>query len=145
SAALLKLMAERKLDLDAPIENYVPSFPQKKYPVTTRQLAGHLGGIRHYAENELIRKQHYNNALESISIFKSDTLLFKPGTQYHYSSYSWCLIGAVVEKISNQTYLDYMLENIWKPLRMTHTYGDVVDSTMADRSKFYYVTGEEAE
>jgi CubicO group peptidase (beta-lactamase class C family) len=145
SAALVKLAAEKKLDLDAPVRNYVPSFPQQKYAVTTRQLAGHLGGVRRYYENELFRNEHYNNSLESISIFKDDSLLFKPGTQYYYSSYGWNLIGAVVEGASHLNYLDYMLKNIWKPLGMKQTYGDVVDSIMADKSRFYYATGEEAE
>jgi CubicO group peptidase (beta-lactamase class C family) len=145
AAALLKLVAEKKLDLDVPVQNYVTSFPQKKYTVTTRQLAGHLGGIRHYGENELIRKEHYNNSLESISIFKDDSLLFKPGTQYHYSSFGWNLIGAIIEKVSKHNLLDYMYNNIWNPLGMMQTYGDVADSIMTDKSKFYYVTGEEAE
>lgn len=145
SAALLKLVAEKKLDLDAPVQNYVPSFPQKKYTFTTRQLAGHLAGIRHYNENELTPKEHYTTCVESLSIFANDSLLFKPGTQYHYSSYGWNLIGAVIEKASAESYLDYMLENIWKPLRMMQTYGDVADSVMANRSKFFSVTGEEAE
>jgi CubicO group peptidase (beta-lactamase class C family) len=145
SGALLKLVAEKKLDLDVPIQNYIPSYPQKKYAITTRQLAGHLGGIRHYRENELIRMEHYNNSIESISIFKDDSLLFKPGTQYNYSSYGWNLIGATIEGASNENYLDYMLNNVWKPLGMLHTYGDVADSIMAHKSKFYYVTGQEAE
>jgi CubicO group peptidase (beta-lactamase class C family) len=50
SAALGLLVEEHKLDLDAPIQKYVPSFPQKPWPITTRQLAGHLAGIRHYKE-----------------------------------------------------------------------------------------------
>jgi len=145
SGALLKLMAEKKLDLDAPVQNYVPSFPQKKYAFNTRQLAGHLSGIRHYAENELIRMEHYNNSLESILIFKDDSLLFKPGAHFYYSSYGWNLIGAVIEQVSGENYLDYMYKNIWKPLGMQHTYGDIADSTMAGKSKFYDLTGEEVE
>jgi serine beta-lactamase-like protein LACTB len=115
------------------------------YTVTTRQLAGHLGGIRHYTENELIQMVHYDNSVESISIFKDDSLLYEPGSEYHYSSYGWNLIGAVVERASDQNYLDYMLDNVWKPLGMLQTYGDVPDSIMANKSRFYYVTGEEAE
>src|SRR5580704_4210316 len=37
-----------KLDLDAPIQRYCQSFPEKPWPITTRELLGHLGGIRHY-------------------------------------------------------------------------------------------------
>jgi CubicO group peptidase (beta-lactamase class C family) len=144
SAALIKLATEKSLDLDAPVQNYVPAFPEKKFVVTTRQLAGHLAGIRHYAESELIQKRHYHNSTESISIFKDDSLLFKPGTQYAYSSYGWNLIGAVIEGAAHENYLDYMVKNIWVPLEMNQTYGDIADSAMANRSRFYYATGEQA-
>jgi CubicO group peptidase (beta-lactamase class C family) len=49
TAAAVGLLVQRgKLDLDAPVQQYVPSFPEKRWPITTRQLAGHIAGIRHY-------------------------------------------------------------------------------------------------
>jgi CubicO group peptidase (beta-lactamase class C family) len=147
SAALIKLVADKKLDLDAPIQKYIPSFPEKKYLITTRQLAGHLAGIRHYRENDisdLVRTEHFENAADAIRIFKDDSLLFVPGTQFHYSSYGWNLLGAVIEGASGTTFLNYMHQNIWKPLNMTQTYGDVADSVISDRSTFYDATGQKA-
>ncbi len=47
AAALALLYEQGRLDLDAPVQRYVPTFPEKRWPVTTRQLAGHLAGIRH--------------------------------------------------------------------------------------------------
>ena len=47
AAAVMQLVEQGKIDLDAPIQKYVPSFPKKKYPITTRQLLGHLSGVRH--------------------------------------------------------------------------------------------------
>ena len=52
AAAVALLYEEGRLDLDAPVQRYVPSFPDKGYPITTRQLAGHLAGIRHYQRSE---------------------------------------------------------------------------------------------
>ncbi len=147
SAALIKLVADKKLDLDVPIQKYVQSFPQKRYPITTRQLAGHLAGIRHYRDNDihdLVRTAHYKNATDAISIFQDDSLLFEPGTQYHYSSYGWNLIGAVIEGASQMSFLQYMRHNIWKPMKMLDTYGDVADSVMSNRSTFYDATGQKA-
>lgn len=147
SAALVKLAAENKLDLDDPVRKYVPSYPKKQYTFTTRQLAGHLAGIRHYNTSDtsdMIRTDHFKNASESVSIFMNDSLLFKPGTQYHYSSFGWNLIGSIIEHASQQNYLDYMYNNIWQPLGMMQTYGDIADSIMVDKSKFYAMTGEEA-
>ncbi|XP_048582210.1 serine beta-lactamase-like protein LACTB, mitochondrial isoform X2 [Nematostella vectensis] len=57
AAAVAKLYEEKKIDLDAPIQKYIPSFPQKELDgevvtITTRQLLSHLGGIRHYVKAE---------------------------------------------------------------------------------------------
>ena len=72
SLALAKLVSENKLDLDAPIEKYLPDFPKKAYPITVRQLAGHLAGFRDYKEGDLsdyIRTEHYTSATEALKIF----------------------------------------------------------------------------
>lgn len=147
SAAMIKLASEGKLDMDVDVRTYVPSFPEKKYTLTTRQLAGHLGGIRDYYEislNELFNNPHFETATEAISIFKNDTLMSKPGNEFLYSSYGYDLLGAVIEGASGESYLDYMQHNIWKPLLMSNTYGDISDSTIINKSKFYYPNEEEA-
>lgn len=54
--AVLQLVEQGKINLDAEIQTYVPYFPKKKYPVTVRQLLGHLGGIPHYVNRDL--EQH---------------------------------------------------------------------------------------
>ncbi|MBD0256193.1 MAG: serine hydrolase, partial [Cytophagales bacterium] len=151
SAALLQLVRARKLDLDAPVQKYVPGFPVKKHPVTTRQLAGHLAGIRHYHTGspeahraDLVRTKHYASATEALEIFGQDTLLYQPGTRYHYSSYGWSLVGAVIEGASGQKYLDYMQANIWQPLGLKRTYGARADSLLPDQSASYEATGGKA-
>jgi len=147
SAAIIKLASENKIDLDVDVRTYVPSFPEKKSSLTTRQLAGHLGGIRDYYEisvDELFNNPHFETATEAISIFKNDTLMSAPGKQFLYASYGYDLLGAVIEGASGEDYLDYMQNNIWKPLSMSNTYGDIADSTMINKSKFYYPNEEEA-
>jgi CubicO group peptidase (beta-lactamase class C family) len=145
SAALIKLASENKLDLDAPIHKYVVSFPHKKYSFSTRELAGHLAGIRDYHENDLsdlVRTEHYETASQAIKIFENDSLLFKPGSQFHYSTFGWNLIGAVIEGASGQNYLDYMREQIWKPMGMLNTCGDDNTKNISNRSSFYDAMGE---
>ena len=146
SAALINLVSGNKLDLDAPVQNYVPSFPQKKYPITTRQLAGHLAGIRDYNEkdlSDLVHNEHYNSLTEALKIFENDSLVYTPGVRFLYSTFGWNLIGAVIEGASGMNYLDYMQENIWKPMNMLNTCGDDNTKKTANRSKFYDAAGEE--
>ena len=52
AVAIVQLADAGKIDLDAEIQTYVPYFPRKKYPVTVRQLLGHIGGIPHYKNFE---------------------------------------------------------------------------------------------
>ena len=59
SAALMKLVEQGKIDLDAPIQKYVPTFPDKGALITSRMLAGHLGGIRHYKDGEPDSQKHF--------------------------------------------------------------------------------------
>ena len=137
AAAVALLYEQGKLDLDAPVQRYVPSFPDKGYPITTRQLAGHLAGIRHYRGDEFLRNRHFDTVLEGLAIFQGDSLLFPPGTKFSYSSYGWNLISAVVEGAAGQDFLTYVSRNVLRPLGLTHTAPDRVDSLIPNRTRFY--------
>ncbi|MCB1124073.1 MAG: beta-lactamase family protein [Verrucomicrobiae bacterium] len=86
-----------KLDLDAPVQTYVPGFPQKQGVITPRLLGGHIAGIRHYQGDENLSNVPYDSVTASLAIFKDDPLLHAPGSKYHYSSYGFNLLSAVVE------------------------------------------------
>ena len=140
SAALGLLYEQKKLDLDAPIQKYVPSFPAKKYPITTRQVAGHLSGIRHYEDQmdaEVFNTRHFETVLEGLTLFKDDPLLFEPGTKFHYSSHGFNLLSAVIEGISGQDFLSYMQENVFNPVGMRHTIADLNARIIPNRARFY--------
>src|SRR5204863_2535857 len=76
AAAVALLYEQGKLALDAPVQRYVPSFPDKGYPITTRQLAGHLAGVRHYLGDEFLLNRNFDTVLEGLAIFQDDSLLF---------------------------------------------------------------------
>jgi len=64
AVAVLQLAERGKLDLDAEIQTYVPYFPKKKYPITARELLGHLGGIPHYVNRDV--EQHITVRLSMV-------------------------------------------------------------------------------
>ena len=76
AVAAMQLAERGKLDLDAPVQKYVPSFPTKNFPVTTRQLLAHLSGIRNYKPGEGERTNRYNTLNDALGIFKDDPLDF---------------------------------------------------------------------
>ena len=137
SVALAQLVEQGKLDLDVPVQRYVTSFPPKPWPVTTRELAGHLAGIRHYQGDEFLSHTPYPSVTAGLAIFANDTLLFEPGTRFAYSSYGFNLISAVVEGASGENFLAYMGTHVIGALGLTHTAPDRVDSLIPDRTAFY--------
>ena len=137
--ALMHLVEAGQLDLDAPVQQYVPSFPAKRWPVTVRQVAGHLGGIRHYRNQEFLLNKHYNSVNESLDIFKDDSLLFEPGSRYSYSSYGYNLLSAVIEGASGMSYLDYMQQKVLVPLGMRQTVADKLLPIIPGRGRYYMV------
>lgn len=135
--AVAQLYQNGKLDLDAPVQRYVPSFPDKGTPITTRLLGGHLAGIRHYNGDEFLLNQRYPTVTSGLAIFANDSLVAPPGTRFSYSSYGFNLISAVVEGASGEQFLTYMASHVFKPLGMTSTAPDKNDSLIPNRTRFY--------
>src|ERR1043166_4192569 len=88
----MKLWEAGRLDLNAPVQKYCPAFPDKGVVITTRELLGHLAGIRHYhsesiEDPEVSNVAHFDDPIQGgLRFFKNDPLLSKPGTQFHYST-----------------------------------------------------------
>lgn len=135
--ALAQLVEAGKLDLDAPVQKYVPSFPDKGAVITTRMLAGHLGGIRHYQGDEFKIQQHYANVLDGLKIFENDPLVSPPGTKFNYSSYGYNLLSAVVESASGENFLAYMQKHVFDAMGLVHTTADQNARIVEQRSRFY--------
>lgn len=137
AAALGILIEEGKIDLDAPVQKYAPYFPKKEYELTTRQVAGHIAGIRHYRNEEFLSSKFYPTVNEGLDIFMYDTLLFEPGTNYSYSSYGFNLLSAIIEGASGEEFLKYMREKVFEPLDMNETVAEYMDSLIVYRAGYY--------
>ena len=137
AAALGLLIEQGRLDIDQPVQRYVPSFPTKRWPFTVRQVAGHIAGVRHYNGNENLSVVRYPSVNAGLDIFKADTLLFEPGTRYSYSSYGWNLISAVVEGASGDEFLGYMRAHVFEPLALNSIVAEHTDSLIDWRATFY--------
>jgi len=137
AGGLTLLIQDRKLDLDKQVQQYVPSFPVKRYPITVRQAAGHLAGIRHYRGDEFLSQRRYPTIGEGLEIFKDDSLLFEPGSKYSYSSYGFNLVSAAMEGASGEPFLAFMHDRVFAPLGMNETVPEYPDSIIMDRSAFY--------
>ncbi len=97
AAALARLHEKGTIDLDTEARSLVPSWPEKPWPMSLRQLAGHQAGLRHYEAGEFFLNRAYASVTEGLEIFRDDPLLFEPGSAVSYSTYGWALISAAME------------------------------------------------
>ncbi len=138
AVAAMLLVEEGKLDLDQPVEKYVPAWPRKEWTVTPRQLLAHLGGVRHYAsEAEIQSTRRYPSLTEALGMFKDDPLVHEPGTKFRYSSYGYNLLGCVVEGASGKPFVEFCRERIFKPAGMERTGPDDVAAVIPGRARGY--------
>ena len=138
AVAAMQLVERGALDLDAPIQTPCPAFPAKSQPITTRQLLGHLSGIRHYQEGENFDSvHHYATVPESLAAFSADPLRQDPGIAFTYSTYGYVVLGCVVEGASGVPFAEYVRENVARPAGMDHTRTDDVFEIVPDRARGY--------
>jgi serine beta-lactamase-like protein LACTB, mitochondrial len=137
AAGLMLLVEQGKFDLDAPVQKYLPSFPDKGAKITARMLAGHLAGIRHYKDDEFLISRHYDSVLEGLKIFENDPLVSPPGKEFHYSSYGFNLLSAVIESAAGEDFLSYMHERVFGPLGLRHTIEDQTTEIIEQRARPY--------
>lgn len=140
TAAAVGVLLERgALDLDAPVRRYLPTFPEKEWPISTRQLMSHTAGVRnHRGEREIFRKTGCADDSDRLALFAGDPLRFRPGTKYSYSAYGFVLVGAVVAATANEPYLDFVRSEILAPLGMENTVPDDAGRSKPETAHFYY-------
>ena len=142
AVAAMKLVEEGKLDLDADIHRYLPDFPKKEWPITSRQLLGHLAGVRHYkAPGESSMATHFPTVQAGLAVFADDPLLHEPGSKYLYSSFGFNLLGAVMEKASGESFDSLLQRTVFTPAGMNETCVDSVFKIIPHRTRGYMWSG----
>ncbi|HVR25689.1 MAG TPA: serine hydrolase domain-containing protein [Candidatus Polarisedimenticolia bacterium] len=146
ATAAMQLWDRGRLDLDAPVQKYCPSFPQKTSPISIRQVLGHLGGIRHYKslsqdDPEVGNTKHFDDPVQAgLDFFKDDPLVAQPGTSFRYSTQGYTLIGCVIEGASGAKYVDFVHQNVLVPAQMERTQADNRFAIIPYRTRFYEKT-----
>ncbi|MBL8755187.1 MAG: beta-lactamase family protein [Planctomycetes bacterium] len=136
AVAAMQLAEAGKLDLDADVATLVPAWPKKDWPVTTRQLLAHLGGVRHYRD-EGESTHHYATQTEALPRFAADPLKHQPGTAYHYSTYGFNLVAAVVEATTKQPFAQVVAERVAGPAGARSLQDDDVRRIVRGRAQGY--------
>jgi serine beta-lactamase-like protein LACTB, mitochondrial len=139
SAAAGLLLEQGRLNLDAVIQTYVPAFPEKQWPVTLRQVMGHVAGVRNDGGDEgPLLSRRCERTVDALESFGDRPLLFEPGTRYSYSSYSWILVSAAVEAAAGEALVPFMQKHVFDPLGMADTIADSAPAPIANRATSYF-------
>lgn len=144
AVAVMQLWEQKLIDLNTPIQMYIPEFPKKaKGDITIRQLLNHTSGIKHYSSMwDGISFTHYINSVQALNEFKDRPLSFVPGTDYEYSTYGYTLLGAIIEKVSGLSYQDYMHANVFIPAEMKNTSLEDAKKTYDNKADLYIKLGK---
>lgn len=140
AVATLQLAQSGKLDLKAPFGKYLTDYPNKELAskVTIKQLLSHTGGTGDIFGPEFAKRRLELKTLRDyVSLYGERASQFEPGSRWQYSNYGFLLLGVLIEKISGQSYYDYVRDHIFKPAGMTATASDPEDQVVADRSIGY--------
>lgn len=138
SAAVGVLLEKTRLNLDDEIQTYVPTFPRKQWPVTLRQLMGHLAGVRSDGGDEEPLSERCERMVDGLQRFAERPLLFEPNTKHKYSTYGWILVSAAVEAAAGEPFFTFMQTKILEPLGMKDTMPDSATDPIPGRATFYY-------
>ncbi|MEP3210527.1 MAG: serine hydrolase domain-containing protein [Maribacter sp.] len=141
--AAMQLVEKGALDLDTPIQTYIPDYPtHPKTQITTRHLLSHTSGIAGYKDAKETRTQTtYASLYDALALFKERDLLFEPGTKYTYTTYGYTVLGVIIEKVSGLTFEAYMQQNIWGRAGMKDTGVDKFGVQLENESKLYHRKG----
>lgn len=138
--AAAKMVQDGQLDLDAPVNFYLPDLPEHYCDVKVHQLISHTAGVRHYKKNEWRQISHYHcdSVAQALPVFIDDPLEFEPGTGYTYTSFGYVLLCHVLEKASGVAYDDYIQEHFLDLLGLETIGLDQSETAQRNPSKFYH-------
>lgn len=129
SIAIAQLAERGKLSFNDPVSKFFPDFPNKHAAerITIHHLLTHTSGLADYFDKKEYQsaKQEAGGQLKRpkdyFPFFASDPLAFEPGEKWEYSNAGFNVLGAIIEQVSGQSYLDYVTEHIFKPAGMNNT------------------------
>ena len=140
ATATLQLVQAGKLGLNDSLGRYLTDYPNKDLAakVTIYHLLTHTGGTGDIFGPEFQAHRLDLRTLEDyVKLYGSRPLKFEPGSKWEYSNYGFILLGVVIEKVSGQSYYEYVRDHVYKPAGMTSSGSEPEDQAVDGRSVGY--------
>ena len=143
TAASILLLEERgKLNIDDPVKKYMPDAPSAWDKITIYNLLTHTSGIPSFTSFPDYESTEATSTTpkELVARFRDKPLNFQPGEKWEYSNSGYVLLGYLLEKVSGQSYKDFLQENIFKPLGMNDSGYDSNTAIIMHRASGYVLS-----
>jgi CubicO group peptidase (beta-lactamase class C family) len=140
ATAIGQLIAAGKLRFDDTLAKILPEYPNadRTSRITIRQLLGHTAGLGDlFSDSAYDANRDYSSPLELASVVGNRPLLFAPGTGWAYSNEGYVVLGAVIEKLSGESYGSYLTRHVFEPAGMLHTGNFAADDIVPHRAVGY--------
>jgi D-alanyl-D-alanine carboxypeptidase len=140
AVSVLQLAQAGKIKLTDPLGKYLTDYPNKELAskVTIHHLLTHTGGTGDFFGPEFDKHRLELRTLQDyVKLYGQRGLEFEPGSKWAYSNYGFLLLGVLIEKVSGQSYYDYVAEHVYKPAGMTLTASLAEDQVVSGRSIGY--------
>ena len=143
TTALLGRLAEEGLvDLDAPVETYLPDFPHKNLKISTRLIAGHLSGLDDtFNGSRMYTATHYATTSEALREILKEPLRHRPGERHLYATGSYTIIAGVMERAAGRDYHSLLRRYVLGPLGLKSTVPNDRKAVIPHRTAFYVREG----
>jgi CubicO group peptidase (beta-lactamase class C family) len=121
--AILILEEQGKLQVKDPISRYLPDYPQGD-KLTIHHLLTHTSGIKDFTRMKSLRDiaQKEMTPGQMVDFFKNEPVDFAPGEKFDYNNSGYVLLGYLIERVSGETYQDFVQNHIFKKAGMSQSY-----------------------
>ncbi len=142
AVAVMQLVEKHKINLDDDARKYIPYFPKKRWKFTIRQILQHTAGLRTYInQDEFNSKNYFESTKDAVMLMANDSLVYKPGTKFLYTTLGYNLLAAIIEHVSGLSFQEYLEKNIFQPAKMISTKVEHQHEIIYDRARGYSRNG----
>lgn len=137
--AVAQLAEQGKIDLQAPVQTYLPWFrvadPEASKKITVTHLLSHTSGLSEAGFTSILPVDASN--VDAARALASARLTAPVGARHQYFNFGYDVLAVIIEEVSGQRYEDYVQEHIFNPLGLTRTFTDPAPARQAGLSQGY--------
>jgi D-alanyl-D-alanine carboxypeptidase len=140
ATSIMQLVQAGKIKLTDPLGKYIPDYPNQNIAtkVTIHHLLTHTGGTGDIFGPEFAaRRLELRTHNDYVALYGKREPIFEPGSRWVYSNYGMLLLGVIIERVSGQSYYDYVADHIFKPAGMTRSGSEPESEAVTGRSLGY--------